>query len=176
MPRNALVTGPPRSGKTTALERTITALRDDGDDVGGLVCPELREDGERVGFEIVNLATGERDVMAHVDIDGPAVGRYGVDVATVDRLSRAALSTTVDDRDCVVIDEIAPMQLESDRFVAATRRALDSGTPVLAAIAASGSDPFLERVRSRADIVLFEVAPETRDALPWALLEWIRPN
>lgn len=142
--------------------------------MGGLVCPELREDGDRVGFEIVDLATGGRDVMAHVDIDGPAVGAYGVDVAAVDRLSRSALSTAVDDCDLVVIDEIAPMQLESDRFVAAARRALDSRTPVLAAIAARDSDPDLETVRSREDVAIFAVAPETRDALPGALIEWVR--
>ncbi|MDG5760966.1 NTPase [Natronococcus sp. A-GB1] len=176
MPRNALVTGPPRSGKTTALEHTVAALEENGNDVGGLVCPERREDGERVGFEIVDLATGERDVMAHVDVDGPTVGRYGVDIAAIDRLSRSALSTAVDDCDSVVIDEIAPMQLESDQFVAATRGALDSRTPVLAAIAASDSNPFLETVRSREDVAMFEVTPETRDALPAALLEWIRSD
>ncbi|AGB37689.1 nucleoside-triphosphatase [Natronococcus occultus] len=176
MPRNALVTGPPRSGKTTALERTVAVLRDDGKAVGGLVCPELREDGDRVGFEIVDLATGERAVMAHVDVDGPAVSRYGVDVAAVGRLSRSALSTAVDDCDCVVIDELAPMQLESDQFVTATRRVLDSRTPVLASIAVRESDPFLESVRSREDVAIFAVTPETRDALPAALIEWIRSS
>lgn len=172
MPRNTLVTGPPRSGKTTALERTVASLREDGYAVGGLSCPEIRENGDRVGFEIVDLATDERAVMAHVDFDGPAVGKYGVDVDTVDRLSRRALSTAADDCDCVVIDEIAPMQLESDRFVTVTQRALESRTPVLAAVAVHDSDPFLETVRSRDDVTTVEVTPETRDALPADLLEW----
>lgn len=144
--------------------------------MGGLSCPEIREDGNRVGFEIVDLVTDERAVMAHVDFDSPAVGKYGVDVDAVDRLFRRALSTAVDGCDCVVIDEIAPMQLESDRFVTATQRALESGTPVLAAIAVHDSDPFLETVRSRDDVTTFEVTPETRDAIPADLLEWIRSN
>ncbi|MXV61971.1 DUF2478 domain-containing protein [Natronorubrum sp. JWXQ-INN-674] len=171
---NALVTGPPGSGKTTALERSIERLREDGYAVGGLSCPERRRNGERVGFEIVDVASGDRAVMAHVDYDqGPRVGSYRVDVSAVDRLSRRALSTATDAVDCLVIDEIAPMQLESDRFVRETRRALESATPVLAAIKHGSTDGFCEAVRNRADTELFAVEPGTRDALPGTLAAWV---
>ena len=172
---NALVTGPPRSGKTTALERTVARLREDGYTVGGLSSPELRENGERVGFEIVDVAGGERAVMAHTEFtDGPAVGTYTVDVAAVDRIAGTALPSAVDEADCVVIDEIAPMQLESDRFVRETRRALESGTPVLAAIKADATDGFLGAVKNRADTERFVVEPDARDALPETLAAWVR--
>lgn len=184
----ALVTGPPRSGKTIALERTVSRLREDGYTVGGLSSPELRENGERVGFEIVDVAGGERAVMAHSDrealrasngrgeprTDGPAVGKYTVDVAAVDRIAGTALPSAVDEADCVVIDEIAPMQLESDRFVRETRRALESATPVLAAIKADATDGFLGAVKNRADTDRFVVEPGARDALPETLAAWVR--
>ncbi len=176
MPRNALVTGPPRSGKTTALERTVTLLRDHGYAVGGIVAPEIREDGERVGFEIVDLASGDRETMAHVAFDdGPAVGTYRVDVSAVDRISERAIYAAIYDADCVVIDEIAPMELESERFVRALDRALESAVPVLAAIKYRSERGVLGDVKSRADVEVFEVTSETRDDLPEALLEWVRP-
>ncbi|WP_255191600.1 nucleoside-triphosphatase [Natronobeatus ordinarius] len=125
MARNALVTGPPRSGKTTALERTISLLREHDYAVGGIFCPELRADGERVGFEI---------------------------------------------------DEIAPMELESERFVRETRRALDAPVPVLAAITYRSRDGFLGEVKSRADVERFEVTLESRDELPGELLGWARTH
>ncbi|MDQ2051208.1 nucleoside-triphosphatase [Natronolimnohabitans sp. A-GB9] len=174
MATNALVTGPPRSGKTTALERTVSRLREDGYAVGGLSSPERREDGERVGFEIVDIASGERAVMAHVEYDGPSVGKYGVDVAAVDRLAGTALPTAIESADCIVVDEIAPMQLESERFREETRRALESPTPVLSAIKSDGSDEFIGAVKERTDTERFVVEPETRDALPETLDAWLR--
>ncbi|RQG96618.1 nucleoside-triphosphatase [Natrarchaeobius chitinivorans] len=177
MPNNALITGPPRSGKTTVLERTVAALRESGCSIDGLSCPEIRDDGGRVAFEIVALQADERAVMAHVRYEsGPRVGKYQVDVSAVDRLSRVALETAVDrgDCDCLVIDEIAPMQLESDRFVEATRSALDAPVPVLAAIKDRSTDGFLGEVKTRGDVERFAVGPETRDALPDRLCEWVR--
>lgn len=175
---NALVTGPPRSGKTTALERTVSRLRDRGSAVAGLSSPELRRDGERVGFEIVGLESDRRAVMAHVDRDdGPRVGKYRVDVAAVDRVSRTELSRIADgdaDVDCIVVDEIAPMQLTSDRFVDETRRVLESSVPVLAAIKADSTAGFLGEVKSRADVEVFEVESATRDVLPERLVAWVR--
>ena len=177
MARNALVTGPPRSGKTTALERTVSLLREHDYAVGGIFCPELRADGERVGFEIVDLERGDREVMAHAEFDaGPSVGNYRVDVSAVDRIAGRALPRAVDGADCVVIDEIAPMELESERFVRETRRALDAPVPVLAAITYRSRDGFLGEVKSRADVERFEVTLERRDDLPEELLEWVHTH
>ena len=170
---NALVTGPPRSGKTTALERTVSRLRDRGYAVAGLSSPELRRDGERVGFELVGLESGRRETMAHVDRDdGPSVGKYRSNVSAVDRVSKTEFSNATD-ADCIVIDEIAPMQLTSDRFVAETRDVLESSAPVLAAITAEPTAGFLGAVKSRADAEVFEVEPATRDALPERLVAWV---
>lgn len=175
MPANALVTGPPRSGKTTALERTVSRLRDDGLDLAGIVCPEVREDGERVGFGIADLEGDRRATMAHVDFaDGPHVGAYRVDVAAIDRLVADVLAPGIGVVDCLVIDEIAPMQLESDRFVAATREALDAPTPVLAAVASGSRGGFVEEVRARSDVETFVIDSGTRETVPRRLREWLR--
>ncbi|ELY52244.1 nucleoside-triphosphatase [Natronolimnohabitans innermongolicus] len=179
MPTNALVTGPPRSGKTTALERAVSRLREDDVSVGGLSSPEIREDGERVGFEIVDLASGERELMAHVTFDGddnPTVGAYGVDVDAVDRLATTALPTAIETADCVVIDEIAPMQLSSEDFVRETRRALESPTPVLAAIKADATAGVLGAIKMRTDTERFVVEPETRERIPTALVRWVQSS
>ena len=174
MSRNALVTGPPRSGKTTTLERTVDRLREDDLTVEGLVCPEIRVEGERVGFEIADLDGRRRATMAHVDVDGPNVGKYGVDVSAIDRLVTDVIAPALTRAECIVIDEIAPMQLESVRFVEATRRALESETPVLAAIATGSRGDFLQEVREREDVEIFAVEPETRDELPGRLVAWVR--
>ncbi|AXR77125.1 nucleoside-triphosphatase [Natrarchaeobaculum sulfurireducens] len=174
MSGNALVTGPPRSGKTTTLERAVDRLREDDLTVGGVVCPEIRVEGERVGFEITDLGGRRRATMAHVDVDGPRVGKYGVDVPVIDRVVSDVIPPALTRADCIVIDEVAPMQLESERFVEVTLRALESETPVLAAIATGSRGEFLYGVREREDVEIVAVEPETRDELPDRLATWVR--
>lgn len=172
MPNNLLVTGPPRSGKTTAIERTVDRLTDDGHEAGGLVAPELREDGERVGFAVRDVLTGDERTMAHVDRDeGPEVGKYRVDVQAVDDLAGAALRRAASEADYVVVDEIAPMELYSDAFVAGVRLALDDPQPLLAAVHHRSDTGFAGTVKARDDVELFEVTEANRHDLPALLAD-----
>src|SRR4051794_30252169 len=74
---NVLLTGAPGCGKTTVLERVAERLGDLR--LAGFLTLELREHGQRVGFEAVGLG-GRRAILAHVRFPSPvSVGRYGVD-------------------------------------------------------------------------------------------------
>lgn len=170
---NLLLTGPPRSGKSTALERTVEALREEGYVVGGVVSPELRTLGHRVGFELVDLATDERAVLAHVDReDGPSVGKYRVDVDAVDRISRQALGEAAREAaDVMLIDEIAPMEIYSDVFVDEVRACLDAGLPVIGTVHRKGTQGVIGEVKAREDVDVVEVTTANREALPEELVE-----
>lgn len=70
MPANHLLTGPPRSGKTTAIQRTIDRL---DRSVGGVSSPEVREGGQRVGFATEALDTGESGVLGRIKARDDAI-------------------------------------------------------------------------------------------------------
>src|SRR5215467_14590534 len=75
--KNLLLTGLPGCGKTTVIRRLIDRLNDLR--LRGFYTQELREYGQRVGFEAVGLS-GQRAVLAHVRSRSMLrVGRYGVD-------------------------------------------------------------------------------------------------
>ncbi len=61
--KNLLLTGFPGCGKTTVLERVVQHLGDLR--LTGFLTLELREHGQRVGFEAVGLGGG-RVILAHV--------------------------------------------------------------------------------------------------------------
>lgn len=175
MPNNALVTGPPGSGKTTAIDRARQLLEDDGLAAGGVVAPEMRIDGGRVGFEIVDVTSGESAVMAHVDYaSGPTVGKYRVDVDAVDRVAGDAFERAREAADFVVIDEIAPMEVFGDAFVREVRQALDAETPVVAAVQHGSTAGFVGEVKERDDAELFGVSDGNRDAVPDRLAAFVR--
>lgn len=172
---NCLVTGPPRCGKTTVIERTVDRLRAAGVGVGGLVSPERREDGERVAFNLRDITTGATVTLAAVDREsGPQVGKYRVDVDAVDRMATDVLCHARKTADVVIIDEIAPMQTASEQFVVETRRTLDNATPILAAVQQGEADEFVAEVKRREDTDLVTVTEENRGELPEELTAQLR--
>lgn len=155
-PTNRLVTGPPRSGKTTTLERVRDGV---SGTAGGLLAPEVRVDGDRVGFDLVDLRGGRVQMARVARENGPGVGKYRVDVPAVDDLAGRALERA--GVDYWVVDEIAPMEVHSDQFVRGVRAILDGDTPVVAAVHAEAGG-FPAAVRERADATLFDLGtPDT---------------
>lgn len=173
--KNFLITGPPRSGKTSIIERTMSILRERGLRAGGIYCPEIREGGVRLGFNIIDIMTGEQRVLAHVNQrEGPQVSKYRVNITSVDELSERAIKRALGEADFVVIDEIAPMEVYSEGFRRAVRSALNSPKPVLAIIHQRTTTGFIGDIKARSDIRIFEVTPSTRAELPSQLAEAVQ--
>lgn len=82
-----VITGRPGSGKSTLVWRIRSYLEETDRSTGGIITPEIREGSSRRGFEIVDIKSGRRAVLAALDIRGPRVGRYGVSVEAVDEVA-----------------------------------------------------------------------------------------
>lgn len=88
---------------------------------------EIRKEGIRVGFEIVDIETGETGWLAHVkNKSGPKVGRYRVNLNDIEEIGAKAILNAVEKQDVIALDEIGPMELFSAKFKEASQRALDS--------------------------------------------------
>lgn len=165
-----LLTGPPGSGKTTALRRAADAVRADWR-LAGFYTEEIRVGGVRRGFRAVTFDGQIRD-LARVDWPGPArVGRYGVDVRVMDAL--AATLEPEAPAEAWLVDEIGKMECLSGRLVAALRALLDSGATVVATIAQRGGG-FIAEVKRRPDAELRTLTRATRDATPAEIVAWLR--
>lgn len=98
MPYNFLITGVSRSGKTTVVEKVITNLQKHDLTADGVYCPEIRDNCERVGFELVDIMTDESKMLAQLEQEsGPSVGRYRVDVTNVDAVFGKTFSRGFDE-------------------------------------------------------------------------------
>jgi nucleoside-triphosphatase len=81
--KNILLTGPPRCGKSTLIEKIVKKI---DTPAIGLFTMEIRESGERVGFSF-NMLNHRTGVLAHQDIHSRfRVGRYGVNLENIDQL------------------------------------------------------------------------------------------
>jgi nucleoside-triphosphatase len=160
--KNVLLTGPPGCGKTTVIRQVVDRLGELR--LAGFYTQEIRQQGQRVGFEAIGL-DGQATRLAHADFrSSHHVGRYGVDVGGFEAILREELVRPADSVDIFVIDEIGKMECLSRVFAEIVTRVLDSPVPVLATIAAKGGGG-IAAVRCRPDVEVITVSTSNRDRL-----------
>ncbi len=166
-----LLAGMPGVGKTTALRKIAGGLS--GAQMAGFYTEEMRAaGGQRAGFRMAGF-DGRAGVMAQAGFPGPhRVGKYGVDVGTIDELAESFLAMEPS-IDIYLVDEIGKMECLSEKFVAAMRRVLDSGRFVVATIALHGQG-FIAEIKRRPDVQIWQVTRANRDSLPNDVLAWLR--
>lgn len=164
MKRLLFITGRPGIGKTTVLLNVAEELKAKGYIVGGMISREVRENGPRVGFEIVDFKTRETGWLAHVSQhNGPQVGKYKVNLKDLDSIGVPAIQTALRDADVVVLDEIGPMELFSQAFKQAVMDATSSSKLILGVIHQGARDPMIESVRNRGDTLIVTVTFDNRN-------------
>jgi nucleoside-triphosphatase len=170
--RLLLITGSPGSGKTTLLLKAIETLKARGHSVGGMISREVRACGTRVGFEVLDLGSGRRGWLAHVNQkQGPRVGRYRVNLEDLNDIGAGAIFKAVDNFDIIAIDEIGPMELYSDRFKEAVKRAVESRKFMIGTVHWKARDKFTEEVKAREDAEICRITYENRGTLHETIVE-----
>ncbi|CAN6302438.1 unnamed protein product [Urochloa humidicola] len=170
--RCLLVTGPPGVGKTTLVMRVFEALKTSHPNltIRGFYTREVRESGERVGFEVVTL-DGRSGLLASSKVSSPesvrwpTVGKYKVDVASLESLALPELQVK-EETNLFIIDEVGKMELFSSAFFPAVMRVIGSNVPVLATIPIprNGRDiPGVARLRNHPGAAIFTLNTGNRD-------------
>jgi len=156
MRTNILLTGMPRSGKSTLLERIVSEQQNKV----GLLTREIRENGERTGFAAINHL-GESTIIASTEMrTSIKVSRYFVDVKKINEIIPSLISY---DNHLLYIDEIGNMQLHSEPFMHLAKQYLDSQNVCLATISQVYEHPFIAETMKRKDSILINIDPENRE-------------
>jgi nucleoside-triphosphatase len=170
--RVLILTGNAGVGKTTVLARTVSALRGRCVSVGGMFSREVREGTSRVGFEIVDVASAKVGWLAHVNHqNGPKVGKYAVNLDSLDSVGVQAIDTAIEENDVIIIDEIGPMEMFSPKFKEAAQKAFESGKLVIAVVHWKAQDKRVTEAKGRQDAEVFTVTPQNREILHEILIE-----
>ena len=166
---NILVTGPPRSGKSTLIEEVVKKIKRPAT---GFFTRELRDKGKRVGFLIATL-DGKTGILAHENIKSRyKVGKYGVNLGDLDQVAVPSMLPSTDDQ-LVVIDEIGKMECLSRLFKETLLRVLSLDNQVIGSIALKG-DHFMQTIKNRDDVALVSISETTRNLALKLFLQKIR--
>jgi len=170
--RLLFMTGSPGTGKTSVLLKTIEVLKVRDYSIGGMVSREVRTCGARVGFEILDIGSGRRGWLAHVNQKhGPRIGKYRVNLEDLDNIGAEAIANAVENADVVAIDEIGPMELHSERFKEVVKKAVESGKLVIGTIHRKARDRLIQEIRTREDAEIYKVTYENRGNLHENIVE-----
>lgn len=164
--RLLLITGPPGIGKTSVLRRSVKELKSREYAVGGMICREVREGGVRVGFEIMDLSTGTRGWLAHINQPtGPKVGKYRVNLTDLDVIGAASILDALQNSSILAVDEIGPMELSSTAFSNALVKAVESDKPLFGTIHYRLRNSLVNNIKEREDAEILKVTYDNRENL-----------
>ena len=164
-----LLTGRPGTGKTSLIKQVVAELKGSA---GGFYTEEIRVQGTRLGFRLITL-DGQEAVLAHVDFDKRfRVGKYGVDVGSLDRMGVSALCRAVEQCALVVIDEIGKMELLSADFREAVSAAVGSGKRVIGTIMFD-AHPWADSLKRQPQVKVVEVTRANRPQILDNLRCWL---
>jgi nucleoside-triphosphatase len=110
-PQLIIVTGESGTGKTTRCARLIEDARQRGLTVNGLLSPAVLVDGQKIGIDLVDLASGEQRRLATLrdQIDPAALTRrWRFDDSVVEWGNRVLYALTP--ANVLVIDELGPLE------------------------------------------------------------------
>jgi len=168
--RNILVTGPPRCGKSTLIERVINRIERPAT---GFFTLEIRKKGQRVGFSI-NTVDGREGILAHQNIESRfRVGKYSVNLKDIEAIAVPSIMPTTR-KQIVVIDEIGKMECFSRLFKETLIKVLDSPNWIIGSIAQKGA-LFFQGIKAREDVLLFTLTVQNRNMLLDQILDYLKP-
>jgi len=128
-----ILTGPIGEGKTTLLTLLAESLKKKGIAAGGILSPSVVENGQRVGYDLVNVADGTRERFSRIsDLPGwVKVGKFTLFEAGF-HFGKQALDPQHNlNSEVVFVDEIGPWELQEEGWAESVQGLLKAGKPMV---------------------------------------------
>ena len=167
-----VLTAPPKTGKSTAIKKIINMLG--AKNCCGFYAKEMIEDGQRVGFKIVTLS-GKEGILADVSYDGEyRIGKYGVNLEEFEKVALTELESIInaDNDKYVIIDEIGPMQLFSDKYKELLLKIASTDKKIIGTAFYESYD-WLDDFKKLDNVELIEIDEMNRNDIPMEVVEKI---
>ncbi len=168
---NILVTGAPRTGKTTLISTIVTKLNVS---VIGFITTEIRENKIRTGFTIETYSGIKKILASKKNLESKyRVGRYGVHLDNLNFIvNKLEEELNNEIPKLIIIDEIGKMELFSRSFKDFVMKALNQNK-VLGTIMLMDND-FTKTIKLRSDTKIFEINLQNREKITNKIEELVR--
>jgi nucleoside-triphosphatase THEP1 len=160
--KNILLDGPPRVGKTTVVQKVLSLVKVR---CGGFFS-QAADKHFYTNFRLVTVegphrVISDQDLVRRFDIPG----LVGFNLEDLETRGNPSVLKALATCDVVVVDQLGTLEVSSPGFRRVVEQVLDSEKCCLATMTLS-DEPFLDRIRRRADVSRYEVTEENRSTLP----------
>jgi len=110
-----VVTGRIQSGKTTFLSELVRALKEKKNEVAGFLSKGQSQDGERLGFTLVNVQDGSEILLASRENTKTWLryGRFFFNPEAFAEGERIIKKAIAQESKLVILDEVGPLEMEA---------------------------------------------------------------
>jgi len=164
MPIKLAVTGKPKSGKTTAILKLVDFLKRNGIKVGGFYTVEVRKNGNRIGFDVINILNDRQVVLARINEQSNIkVGKYFVKLEGLEEIGIKSLEDDFENFQIIIIDEVGPMELKSQLFRKMVHQLIDGDKPTVFTVHFKLEDKLVKEVKTKSK--LYELTTDNRNRI-----------
>ena len=159
MKTKILITGPPRSGKSTLIVRLIKYISKRQITAYGFLTPEVREGNNRIGFDIVDIKTKEREKLARKGSFNTKyhLGSYCVFIESIKKIISKYEDIRFQEGDLIIIDEIGKMELFSKKFQEFIIKIFASNISIIATIGLTVKHSMKDHLLNLPNVKLFNL-------------------
>jgi len=146
------VSGAVGSGKTRLSQKVVSRLKEEERTPGGILSPRLMESGRTVGYDVIDLMTGNRRSFVRTKPPGKRVGKYFLRPGALEFANRA-ICEAINGLSPVFVDEVGRLELRNEGLAPSVRELLSSNSEAVLLV----RDKFLPQVRDIFDIKEYDV-------------------
>lgn len=159
MSSKILITGSPRSGKSTLISKLIDYFSKRKFTIYGFLTPEVREHGNRIGFDIIDIYSGKKSQLARVGKVNTKfkLGKYKIFIDKFDKFLEKTLTLEKKQGDLIVIDEIGKMELFSEKFQKFIKMIFSTDTSIIATIGLNLKHPLKNYLLTIPSVLLLKL-------------------
>jgi nucleoside-triphosphatase len=178
MKTKILLTGPPRSGKSTLIRNLINYCKENKIAVDGILTPEVREGKKRIGFDIERINVNERRVLARIGNYRTQyrLGKYHIFIEDFEKIITKMQKLELKKDSILIIDEIGKMELFSQKFQKLIKKLFKLDINVIATIGQSLQHPIKDYLLSLPGILLLRLNRENSQAIQQKLFDIVNKS
>ncbi|MFX1375316.1 MAG: nucleoside-triphosphatase [Promethearchaeota archaeon] len=152
-----LITGLPRSGKSTLITQLIEHYSKKQMKIYGFLTPEVREGNHRIGFDVEEINTKKREKLARISSSNSKyhLGNYSVYIKNFEEIISKLEKVQFREGDLIIVDEIGKMELFSIKFRDFITKIFNSNIPIIASIGLKVKKSIRDHLLSFPDVNLF---------------------